>query len=76
MLKDARSSADSSILKFLTPVDLMFGFILRKENVRTLGRTVNLSKIFSQSVVNFVRGSFDAMISRFESSDFTFIVVI
>ena len=53
-----------------------FESILSQKSISLIGRNVNINKILSQIMNQYLRHSIDVAISRYEASDLTYILVI
>lgn len=53
-----------------------FESILSQKSIRLIGRNVNIHKILSQIMNQYLRHSIDVAISRYEASDLTYILVL
>jgi cytoplasmic FMR1 interacting protein len=54
---------------------LGYDWILRQKDLKLLGRSIDISRILSQTMNQYLRRSISSAISRFESADFTGILV-
>ncbi len=50
--------------------------VLRCKHINILGRTINLSAVLGAMLTMYFRNSIDVAISRYEASDFTYVVVL